>query len=254
MSLLAQVREIVREAGKAVLKHYGSKAAVQKADASPLTEADRASHLFLLRALADLAPRYPVVSEEGDPSLLERSPEGAFWLVDPLDGTKEFLKETGEFTVNVALVKERKAVLGVVHAPALDLIYSAEESSGAWRAEGSQHETRIRTRTADPRNLCIVTSRDHAGPEERHFIDQHNGAQVAGIGSSLKFCLLAEGKADLYPRFGPTMEWDTAAAQCVLESAGGQVRQLGGEPLHYCKAGFRNPRFLAVGDPTWQRR
>lgn len=243
---------MARDAGALILGHYGKVSATAKADQSPLTEADLASHRLIVERLERLSPGIPVISEESDPACfaMADAPE-AFWLVDPLDGTKEFLKQSGEFTVNIALVRGRRPVLGVVYAPAIGLMYWAEQGKGAWKQADGGAAQAIHVRKARPDDLVFVASRDHAGPKVAEILGRFPSARSAGMGSSLKFCLVAEASADLYIRDLPTMEWDTAAAQCVLESAGGRVTELDGRPFTYGKPTLKNPGFLAVGDATF---
>ena len=190
---------------------------------------------------------HAVLTEETFDSPADALPD-TFWLVDPLDGTKEFLKGTGEFTVNIALIEQTRSVLGVVYAPVLDLAYFAAEGAGAWRSRGGARES-IRTSSAS-HALRVALSRDHIGAGEQSLMTRLGEAEVRPMGSSLKFCLVAEGAADLYPRFGRTREWDTAAAQCVLECAGGSVIDANTrEPLRYGKPDLVNPSFIAYADP-----
>jgi 3'(2'), 5'-bisphosphate nucleotidase len=269
---MAALVEVCLAAGHEILERYGSPGAVtEKEDRSPLTDADRAAHDLLVRELPTVAPGVPVLSEESPES------EGAgrrswerFWLVDPLDGTKEFLRRTGEFTVNVALVERGRPVVGVVHVPALGRTYRASPGRGAEVAEeaggrGLAAFRPIRTRPFRAEAPVLVASRDHAGPGVQALARALGPAvQFTSMGSSLKFCLVAEGKADLYLRDLPTMEWDTAAAQCVLEHAGGAVFDATPSdldagtytPLRYNKDTLRNPPFLAAGDPrgSWRER
>lgn len=260
-ALLPAVREIAAEAGLLILEHYERPSPVDyKADDSPLTAADHASHVFLVERLQALTPDVPVLSEESDPGdYAARQGWDRFWLVDPLDGTKEFVKKTGEFTVNVALVEGGEPVLGVVHVPVRGLTYYAARGEGAHKHEGAAAPEPIRVRAAEPKKLTVVASRDHAGPEVAAILARMDAAGVAvssaSMGSSLKFCLVAEGAADLYPRTVPTMEWDTAAAQCVVEEAGGRVTTLDGARLAYNKADIRNPSIMTSGDPAldWKR-
>ena len=177
-----------------------------------------------------------------------------FWLVDPLDGTKEFIKKSGEFTVNIALIQAGRPILGVVHCPVTGITYSAESGQGAWRQDKDGPFTAIHARKADAAALAVVASRDHAGPRVSKMLARMPGAELASVGSSLKFCLVAEGKADVYLRDLPTMEWDTAAAQCVVEAAGGQVLTLDGNALSYRKPEMRNPAILTIGDPAFPWR
>lgn len=233
---------MAREAGAAILSHYGDKSSEAKADASPLTLADQASHHVLVRGLESLDPSIPIVSEEGElPALETRTGWQRFWLVDPLDGTKEFIKQTGEFTVNIGLIENGVPVLGIVYAPAIDLVYLAHGGE-AWKSENGGTPTRIAAGSyqagASP---VFVASRDHAGPKVSELIAAHPTAECRSMGSSLKFCLVAEGAADLYLRDVPTMEWDTAAAHAIVLAAGAEVLCIDGSPLAYNKAEFRNP-------------
>lgn len=251
--LLARLTDLAAQAGSAILRYYGGPdealGAVLKADGSPVTAADQAAETIILEGLARLAPGIPVVAEESVAA--GREPEvgdGPFWLVDPLDGTKEFLNRNGEFTVNIGLVEHGRPILGVVHAPALALSYLGSAGLGAWRilADAGRGDIAVRPVPAD--GVTVVASRSHGSPEE--IRDLLKGRPVAGrraVGSSLKFCLVAAGEADLYPRYGRTMEWDTAAGQAVLEAAGGHVATKSGQLLRYGKPGFENPEFIASG-------
>lgn len=246
-----EIRRLAAEAGAVILRYYKQPIHVTaKADASPLTAADFASHELICTALERLRPGVAIVSEESDAAVLAAgAPAGSYWLVDPLDGTKEFLKGTDEFTVNIALIEGGRPVLGVVYAPALDLCYYADSVRGAWRYQGGSAPTPLRSRPADLTRLAVVASKDHAGPQVARLLERAPGAALKSMGSSLKFCLVAEGQADVYLRDVPTMEWDTAAAQCVIEAAGGRLTDLQGAPLRYGKPEFRNPLLLTVGDP-----
>jgi len=254
--MLDQLGEMAFAAGDLILRFYKQPVRVTtKTDQSPLSEADHASHEHLVNALARLEPRWPVISEES--SAEEKTaglPADRYWLVDPLDGTKEFLKGTDEFTVNIALIESRQPVIGVVVAPALSLAYYASRSVGAWKRTRGEKSHPIRTRAAEPARMAVVASKDHAGPQVSKLLAGIPGAELKSMGSSLKFCLVAEGKADLYPRDLPTMEWDTAAAQCIVEAAGGLVCEWSGRPLRYGKKDLRNPAIMTVGDPrfAWQ--
>lgn len=259
-TLLAEVSRIAVEAGVRILEVYQRDFEVQtKADSSPLTEADLAAHRHITARLKSLTPQLPVLSEEAAdafPHELRRD-WGRFWLVDPLDGTKEFVKRNGEFTVNIALVDEGAVVLGVVHAPVLGLTYAAAAGAGAWRSRGGEEPEAIRVRAVAPaadEPMRVVASRSHAGPETQRFLDvlgRDRRLEVVSQGSALKICLVADGDAQLYPRLGPTMEWDTAAAQCVAEQAGGFLVDLSGAPLRYNKVSLLNPYFLVSADaPT----
>jgi 3'(2'), 5'-bisphosphate nucleotidase len=249
---LDAVCAIAQRAGDAILEIYAnSEIAVElKADHSPLTAADRAAHAVIRAGLAELASSVPLLSEESPPQeLAERRSWSRYWLVDPLDGTKEFLKRNGEFTVNIALVEERRAVLGVVLAPALRRTYYGAVEHGAWRVDsGSPAQAiRVRDRAAEPPK--VVGSRSHPSGELAAYLGALGPHELTPMGSSLKICLIAEGAADLYPRLGPTSEWDTAAAQAILESAGGRMIDPAGRPLRYnTKGDLLNPHFLAFGD------
>ena len=253
--LLDAICEIAAAAGRAILDVYGRTdfGVTRKSDDSPLTEADQVAHGIITRALAALDPRLPILSEESVPAEhAMRRQWTRYWLVDPLDGTKEFLKRNGEFTVNIALVDEHRAVLGAVHAPALDRMYSGAVAVGAWRSDrgGAAQPIVVRPNAASP--LRVVGSRSHPSPELAAYLAGLPQYEITDMGSSLKICLVAEGAADIYPRLGPTSEWDTAAAQAILESAGGRMIDLAGRPLRYnSKDALLNPHFLAFGD---QRR
>ena len=248
--LLRAAVRIAVDAGKVVLRHYGKESPVDyKADDSPLTLADRASHELIVEALRDLTPDIPVLSEEsGEEEIRERKEWRLFWLVDPLDGTKEFIKQTGQFTVNLGLIESAQPILGVVHVPVTAITYTGLAGRGAWREAPDEEMAGISVRRADPQHLTVVASKDHAGPQVETFLRRLSGARTASMGSSLKFCLVAQGDADFYPRLLPTMEWDTGAAQCIVEAAGGCVTDLEGNRLTYNKEDLRNPSFMAYGD------
>jgi len=252
-ALLPQVLDAVADAGAAILEVYsGSHDVELKGDDSPITRADRAAHAILARRLATIAPDVPVLSEEGEAShpRAVRGPWRELWLVDPLDGTREFINRNGEFTVNVALVRDHRPVLGVVAAPALGLTYYAAEGVGAFRREDGKQSQPIRTRRAAA-PLVVVGSRSHRGDSLDGLLACLGPHELRPMGSALKFCLVAEGTADFYPRLGPTSEWDTAAAQAVVESAGGAVTTLDGKPLRYNERDtLLNPHFMAYGDDS----
>ena len=248
--LLREVIAIAERAGDVILDYYAKGATARtKADKSPVTDADEAAEAVILPELEPLLSGVPVVAEEAVASGGAPTVSGnRFWLVDPLDGTREFLKRNGEFTVNIALVEDAIPVLGVVLAPALGLTFAARGPGTAVRRKDDSGFQEIRARAAPKEGIIVVASRSHGDPEA---LDRFlAGSKVAGTtraGSSLKFGLIAEGSADLYPRFGRTMEWDTAAGHAVLLAAGGSVETLDGEPLRYAKAGFENPSFVARG-------
>lgn len=262
--LLALARDAAEAAGRAILDFYGRPLPVDtKADDSPLTQADLAAHRTIVDRLG--ASGIPVLSEEGAPEAVDRSGWDRFWCVDPLDGTKEFVKgstpggrASGEFTVNVALVEAGAPVLGVVHVPVQGVTYFAADGA-AWKQVGAEAPRRIAARRVPEGALTVVASRDHAGPEVAAILDrvESDGRAVdsASMGSSLKFCLVAEGAADFYPRTVPTFEWDTAAAQAVVEAAGGGVGTRDADRLAYNKADLRNPSVFCWGDPAldWRR-
>lgn len=252
-----EVAQIARQAGEATLEIYARADAevTYKKDDSPLTAADLASHERIMEGLEKLTPDIPILSEEGaDRPYAERRPWTRFWLVDPLDGTKEFIKKNGEFTVNIALVEAGLPVLGVVYAPVLSRGYLGAQEHGAWLQEGDGERMPIRaTGTSEP-GLAVVASRSHAGEALKAFLAQLPEHHLVSMGSSLKLCLVSEGTADLYPRLGPTMEWDTAAAHAVVSAAGGEVLDFSGEPLRYNKESLLNPHFIVLGERAvpWQ--
>lgn len=253
---LDTVRAISVEAGVRILDVYRRDFSVaHKADDSPLTEADRAAHELIVARLAALTPDVPILSEESAPAdYAARLAWQRFWLVDPLDGTKEFVSRNGEFTVNIALIEHGQPVLGVVHVPVRAETYSACRDAGAFLDRAGTIEP-IRARRFSGTHATVVASRSHAGKETTAFLDSLGGHDVVSMGSSLKFCLVAAGAADVYPRLGPTMEWDTAAAQCVVEQAGGRVTDTQGRALVYNKPDLHNPWFIVsgAGDYDWTR-
>jgi 3'(2'), 5'-bisphosphate nucleotidase len=251
--LLPDVCNLSVQAGRKIMPFYkGDVGVTWKADSSPLTAADTASHEFIVDALTGLTPDIPIVSEESADR--SNSTGDLFWLVDPLDGTKEFLKGTDEFTVNIALIRDGKPILGVVHAPALNFTYYGAANLGSWRKNGSGSAVRISCRPIDQSQVSVVASKDHAGPLVSAMLSRLANPNLQSMGSSLKFCLVAEGKADLYLRDLPTMEWDTAAAQHIVESAGGGVYGLDGKALRYGKPGLKNSGIMTVGDVTFDWR
>ncbi len=250
---LEPVINLVAEAGRRILEIYHSDFRVGfKEDDSPLTAADLASHHCLVEGLQALSTVYPVLSEESaDLPFEERQTWETYWLIDPLDGTKEFVKRNGEFTVNVALIHQNQPVLGVVYAPALDTCYFASEGCGAYKRVGTGEPQQIYVRSQAPQRLAVVGSRSHQTEELAAFLSRLGEHDLKSIGSSLKLCWVAEGQADLYPRIGLTSEWDTAAAQCVVEEAGGALTDLKGQRLLYnTKASVLNPYFLVFGDKS----
>ncbi len=258
--LLQKTLDIAIQVSEQILDIYENAAenpcAVEiKADGSPLTLADKRAHTFIEGALQKLDPMIPILSEESNKAVFDqRGHWQQFWLVDPLDGSKEFVKRNGEFTVNIALIENGAPILGVVHAPVKNTSYFAAIGVGAFKKQGNDKSRSIATKKFVANHATMVASRSHSGTETACFrlnLERATGAvTMTSMGSSLKICLVAEGVADIYPRLGPTSEWDTAAAQCVLEVAGGQITDLNGRRLKYNKANILNPRFLAGGDPA----
>lgn len=262
--------DLCRDAGERICDHYNAPGAGDyqaKVDDSPLTQADLDSHDLLMAGLAALDPNAPVLSEESAPQeMAQRRQWRRYWLVDPLDGTKEFLARTGEFTINVALIEDHRPVLGVLYVPLERAAYTGIPGSGAFRYEqamdGSWSRRALVTRKLEQDAvLTLLASRRHTGPRLRgclDWLDTHWGAvQRLGSGSALKFCQLAQGNGDFYPRFTPCCEWDTAAGQALLEAAGGKLVGLDGQPLRYnCRESLLSPNFYAFGDPShalWQQ-
>ncbi|WP_457665695.1 3'(2'),5'-bisphosphate nucleotidase CysQ [Thiolapillus sp.] len=247
------INQIARDAGAAILQVYAQDFEVQeKADSSPLTQADMASHRLIESALGKLTPGIPVLSEESAAiPYAQRSQWSRYWLIDPLDGTREFVKRNGEFTVNIALIDEGYPVLGVVHVPVTGVTYFGDTRAGAFRqeADGNPQHIEVTRPCASP--IRVAGSRSHAGDSLVKFLQKLPPHEMVSMGSSLKLCLVAEGKADIYPRLGPTSEWDTAAAQAVVEAAGGQVTDTDLQRLAYNqKDSLLNPHFLVFGDDT----
>ena len=256
--LLAVLKLIAERAGKVILAYYAEGGEIEvatKADSSPVTAADEAAEDFILEALATMTPDIPVVAEEAAAAgKIPDVSDGRFWLVDPLDGTKEFISRNGEFTVNIALIEDGQPIAGVVHAPAMAMTWAGHcEPDTPWRAVYSntgQPPMDIHTRDIPDEGATVVASRRHGSGEALEaFLARYKVADTISAGSSVKFCLVASGRADLYPRFGRTMEWDTAAGHAVLMAAGGGVFTESGAPLSYGKPGFENPHFYAVGKP-----
>lgn len=258
---LGQVLDIARLAGKEILDVYEHDMQVDyKGDGSPVTNADRRAHLLIEQSLQDMAPDIPVLSEESAREVFDhRYGWSKFWLVDPLDGTREFVKRNGEFTVNIALVDPSGPVLGVVHTPISDTSYCGLVGYGAFMSAGSEPLRAIRVRARPAGGVTMVSSRSHASANVERFRENmmrvFGSVETVSMGSSLKICLVAEGAADIYPRLGPTSEWDTAAAHCVLESAGGSMTDVEGNRIRYNKKDILNPWFLASGDQSvdWRR-
>ena len=249
--LLQPVLVLARQAGDKILGIYGSEFSVeQKADNSTLTAADMAAHHAIVDGLTELTADIPILSEESASlPYSERSSWNRYWLVDPLDGTREFVKRNGEFTVNIALIDKGVPVLGVVHVPVTGISYLACQGLGAMKQDADKPPVAIQVRALGGGPVMVVGSRSHRGDSLIWFLDKLGEHEMVGMGSSLKLCLVAEGVADIYPRLGPTSEWDTAAAQCIVEQAGGYVTDTDMQPLRYnTKDSLLNPFFLVFGD------
>jgi 3'(2'), 5'-bisphosphate nucleotidase len=246
--LLERVREIAQRAGQVVMEVYSTDFTVRgKDDASPVTEADERAEEVIVPALQALTPDIPIVAEEAVAAGRIPQVGDQFWLVDPLDGTKEFISRNGEFTVNIALVRNGTPVLGVVYAPALGRLFAGAVGGDAY-VEDAQGRRSIRCRAVPAEGLTVVASRSHGDAAALDaFLGARKVASLKNAGSSLKLCLVAAGEADLYPRLGRTMEWDIAAGHAVLAAAGGRVTDLAGKALGYGKPGFDNPHFVASG-------
>ncbi|WP_289117384.1 3'(2'),5'-bisphosphate nucleotidase CysQ [uncultured Idiomarina sp.] len=245
IGLLDDVKQIARDAGAAIMDVYESDDfnVQQKGDDSPLTKADLAAHKVICESLRALETQYPIISEESsDISWEQRKHWCRYWLVDPLDGTKEFIKRNGEFTVNIALIEKGVPVMGVVYAPVLDAMYTGERDQGAFL-----NDKPIKVAAEAQATLRVVGSRSHPSQDTTDWLDALGKPyEMVPMGSSLKICLVAEGEADIYPRLGPTCEWDTAAAHAVLSAAGGDITTINGDPLLYNqKDDYLNPHFIA---------
>lgn len=255
-SLLDPLALLAEEAGRAILEVYSTDFTVEsKADESPLTKADLASHLCIVAGLQQLTPDIPIISEEGGLADYEvRKQWPRYWLIDPLDGTKEFVNRNGEFTVNIALIENHDVVLGIVHVPVLGLTYLGCAGHGAERRckDGSSEKIHVADNSASP--VRVVGSRSHRGASLDAYLTSLGDCEMVAMGSSLKFCVVAEGAADIYPRLGLTCEWDTAAAQAIVEQAGGRVLTLDGKAMKYnTKDEMLNPFFFVIGaqDRDW---
>ncbi len=241
---LSSIIDISRKAGERIMNVYDKPVIEYKEDKSPVTEADIAAHHLICDFLKDNFPETPVISEEsGIPDYEVRKKWDRFWLVDPLDGTKEFINKNGEFTVNVALIENSEPILGVVYVPAKKLMYYAEKGAGAWKQTGNGDPEHIYSTIADPdKPLRVVCSRSHVSEALEEYLSKYTVQSRIPSGSSLKFCLVAEGIADLYPRLGPTMEWDVAAGDCVFRNSAKQGQR--SSELTYNKPNFKNQGFV----------
>ncbi|MBL4852267.1 MAG: 3'(2'),5'-bisphosphate nucleotidase CysQ [Gammaproteobacteria bacterium] len=250
-SLLPTVIAIAKHAGEKILQVYKREFEVtEKDDKSPLTEADMAAHHCIVDGLKKLTPEIPILSEESAKiSFAERQSWQRYWLVDPLDGTREFIKRNGEFTVNIALIDNHDSVLGVIYVPVQNITYYATRGNGAFKQEGSATPVKINSKKWQGGTLKVAGSRSHRGDSLDGMLEKIGDYEIISMGSSLKLCLVAEGVAHIYPRFGLTSEWDTAAAQCIVEEAGGRLTEMSFEPLKYnTKESLLNPWFFVAGD------
>ncbi|MCG7584902.1 MULTISPECIES: 3'(2'),5'-bisphosphate nucleotidase CysQ [Photobacterium] len=243
-TLLESIYGIALEAGEAIMERYhGNVQVSEKADSSPVTEADLAANTIIVEQLKALTPDIPILSEESAHTPWpERQHWSSFWLVDPLDGTKEFLRKNGEFTVNIALIENGKPTIAVVHAPALDKSWLGDSEKAWLQTKAGRDQIKVRPATVP----TVVGSRSHPSPDMASYLEKLGEHKMAEVGSSLKFCLVAEGRAQFYPRLGPTMMWDTAAGQCIAESAGATVKQFNGDTLSYHREELLNPYFVVA--------
>ncbi len=250
-SLLAGVIAISKRAGENILVVYNREFEVmEKEDHTPLTEADMAAHHCIVAGLKNLTPDIPVLSEESaNVAFEERQGWQRYWLVDPLDGTREFIKRNGEFSVNIALIDGHDSVLGVIYAPTQGVCYFAARGYGAYKQADGEAASKITTQAWRGGALRVAGSRSHRGDSLDGMLEKIGDCEVISMGSSLKSCLVAEGSVHIYPRFGPTSEWDTAAAQCIVEEAGGRLTNMCLEPIRYnTKGSLLNPWFIVTGD------
>lgn len=254
--LIANLLTIARQAGELIMQVYASNDFLTrvKSDNSPLTEADIQSHQCIVNGLNALNLNIPIVSEEDEASHKQLQTSERFWLLDPLDGTKEFIARSHEFTVNIALVENGQAILGVVYAPALDLLYWGSANFGAWlQHNGTTKQLKLNAANQPAGKLRVVASKNHLNEETKSFIEKLGETTLVQFGSSLKICKIAEGEADIYPRLGPTCVWDTAAAHAVLSAAGGLIVDENLKPLSYQSAEVLNPHFIATSNLSFIR-
>lgn len=256
--LIDPLIQLAQQAGQEIVKIYDIGFEVtDKADDTPLTDADLAAHQTITRGLAQLTPEIPILSEESESiPYEERRQWQRYWLIDPLDGTREFIKRNGEFTVNIALIENQQPIIGVIQVPVNGILYYGWREGGAWKQLPEQPPEQIHVRTPSDEQLIVAGSRSHQSETITEFLDKIGSHRIFPMGSSLKSCLVAEGQADLYPRLGPTSEWDTAAAQCIVEEAGGQITDTAMNPLRYnTKDSLLNPHFFVFGkgNRDWSR-
>ena len=256
--LCNNVQQIAIEAGEKILQIYNDDYTIEhKEDKTPLTTADLAAHNIIVNQLSKLTPEIPVLSEESEKiPFSTRKSWTRYWLVDPLDGTREFIKHNGEFTVNIALIDNHQSVLGVIYAPVLQFSYFAYQNGGAFKSNKGDQKEAIKVRSIPTDKMTVAGSRSHSSKKLQAYIDKLGDINLISMGSSLKSCLVAEGSIDLYPRLGPTSEWDTAAAQCIVEEAGGFMTQTDRRTLRYnTKDSLLNPDFFVFGDNSfsWEK-
>jgi len=252
-TLIQPVIDISAKAAQGILEIYNTRFNVEvKDDKTPLTEADMAAHDAIVAGLKKLTPEWPILSEESATiPYSTRQKWHTYWLVDPLDGTREFIKRNGEFTVNIALIRDELPVLGVIYVPVSGVVYYASKGMGAFRQSPGNAALPIHVKAARDQTLVIAGSRSHRDNSLDKFLDSIGDHEFISMGSSLKSCLVAEGSADIYPRLGPTSEWDTAAAQCIVEEAGGRITTMDMSQLRYnTKESLLNPNFLVFGDAS----
>lgn len=255
--LVSDVNKIAQDAGNIIKQYFNSNYEVNyKQDQSPVTTADLAAHNYISEQLETLTPELPFLSEESKQiDFAQRNTWDTYWLVDPLDGTREFIKNKPDFTVNIALIHMNKPILGVIYLPVEDHLYFATEGNGAFKRDSNHTRTAIAVSELSKNSFRICGSRAHPGKSMQKFLHKVGEHELISRGSSIKSCLVAEGRADIYPRFGPTWEWDTAAAQCIVEQAGGRLIDHNLNTLQYNKESLLNPSFIAVGDSSinWQK-
>lgn len=252
-SLIPMIINIAKKAGSMIMPYFGNRTQLEirhKADNTPITKADIISHETVLKGLKKITPNIPLLSEEGDlPNYSVRKIWDEYWLCDPLDGTQGFLRSCEEFSVNIALVQNHKSVLGVIYAPVFQMLYYAYQGGGAFMQLNDNDPIKIHTTPLHYSNLRVIIGRYHSTRKLAQLVGTFKNMQIIRLNSSLKFGYIAEGKGDVYLRYGPTGEWDTAAGQCILEEAGGLVVDLQGQPLHYNQQDtLVNPPFLAIGE------
>ncbi len=257
-AVLDELKKIARSAGETILELYKASdmEIMEKPDKSLVTEADLLANDQIVSTLLEFDSSLPIITEESHTlPYTERSEWDRFWLIDPLDGTREFINQTGDFSVNIALIEQNTPIIGVIYFPATETLYYAARNQGAFKCQAEGKAQRIKTRTADPGNLVLALSRRRSGPMLAKFLDKVGSHHAMVHGGCLKSCLVAEGVADAFPCFGPTYEWDTAAAQILLSEAGGALLDFSFSPLKYnFEDSLINPSFIAVGDPNYRWR